>query len=58
MISGYFDTNIGLKTEAKSYLTISEEIGVEPNKILFLTDVERGTVVTVLFPLCILETCM
>ena len=36
--SGHFDTTIGLKTEAKSYIDIATEIGKPPSEILFLTD--------------------
>ena len=37
----YFDTNVGEKKAASSYRTISEQIGLPPRSILFLSDVER-----------------
>ncbi|CAJ0573216.1 unnamed protein product, partial [Mesorhabditis spiculigera] len=40
LLSGYFDTHVGLKGEATSYQKISEEIGTPAADILFLTDVE------------------
>jgi len=36
----YFDTSIGEKTSASSYCTISEQIGLPPDHILFLSDAE------------------
>lgn len=38
-ISDYFDTNIGHKGEAESYRRIAEAIALEPNQILFISDV-------------------
>lgn len=38
--SGYFDTRIGGKKEPKAYRNIVEELGVEAETILFLSDVE------------------
>ncbi len=38
--SGYFDTRIGGKKEACSYVNILDELGVEPETVLFLSDVE------------------
>lgn len=38
--SGYFDTRIGAKREASSYRNILDELGVEPQTVLFLSDVE------------------
>jgi enolase-phosphatase E1 len=39
LISGWFDLAIaGAKRESSSYKTIAEAIGVEPNRILFLSD--------------------
>ncbi|ORY32773.1 2,3-diketo-5-methylthio-1-phosphopentane phosphatase [Rhizoclosmatium globosum] len=35
---GHFDTTSGSKLEKKSYITIANEIGIEPSKILFLSD--------------------
>ena len=39
--SGYFDTRIGGKKEAGSYASILDELGVEPETVLFLSDVEE-----------------
>jgi len=41
-INGHFDTAVGPKTNAESYTAIAKEIGLEPNEILFLTDVVKG----------------
>ena len=38
-LSGYFDTETGLKKEAESYRKITQSIGVLPNQILFISDV-------------------
>ncbi|HLT14792.1 MAG TPA: acireductone synthase [Marinobacter sp.] len=38
--SGYFDTEVGGKKEAQSYRNILAELGVDPNTVLFLSDVE------------------
>uniref|UniRef100_A0A1I7X3G4 2,3-diketo-5-methylthio-1-phosphopentane phosphatase n=1 Tax=Heterorhabditis bacteriophora TaxID=37862 RepID=A0A1I7X3G4_HETBA len=40
IISGYFDTNIGLKGDSDSYLKICKAIKMNPTDVLFLTDVE------------------
>ncbi|EYB80771.1 hypothetical protein Y032_0400g754 [Ancylostoma ceylanicum] len=40
ILSGYFDTNVGLKGEPNSYTKICEQINVKPSDVLFLTDVE------------------
>ena len=37
----FFDTRVGEKKTASSYRTISEQIGLPPRSILFLSDVER-----------------
>lgn len=37
--SGYFDTRIGAKREAAAYRAILHELGVEPETVLFLSDV-------------------
>lgn len=37
---GYFDTTIGAKSDAASYQRIIEELMLEPDEILFLSDVE------------------
>ncbi|AKX46702.1 haloacid dehalogenase [Thiopseudomonas alkaliphila] len=39
LFSGYFDTTVGHKREVESYLAISQQIGVAPEQILFLSDV-------------------
>lgn len=39
LFSGYFDTRIGGKREAGSYRRITAEIGAEPSRVLFLSDV-------------------
>lgn len=38
-LSGYFDTQIGMKREPESYRKIAAEIGVSPAEILFVSDV-------------------
>lgn len=40
LFSGYFDTNVGAKTEADSYRNISNELKLPADEILFLSDVE------------------
>jgi enolase-phosphatase E1 len=37
----FFDTSVGEKQTASSYRTISEQIGLSPHHILFLSDAER-----------------
>ncbi|MGP6462767.1 MULTISPECIES: acireductone synthase [Pseudomonas] len=39
LFSGYFDTTSGPKREAQSYTNIQQAIGVEPQDILFLSDI-------------------
>ena len=39
LISGWFDTEIGGKREAGSYVRIAEQVGIEPSELLFLSDV-------------------
>ena len=41
LFSGYFDTNIGAKREASAYTAIASKIGLPPNEILFLSDIEQ-----------------
>ena len=36
----YFDTAVGAKREAKSYQNIVEVVGIKPENILFLSDIE------------------
>jgi enolase-phosphatase E1 len=38
LFSGYFDTAIGSKLQADSYQKISQQIGIKPQNILFLSD--------------------
>ena len=38
-IASYFDTNVGKKGEAESYRKIAAAIGLEPEQILFISDV-------------------
>lgn len=38
LIDGYFDTHIGAKRDCASYRRITEQIGVPPDQILFLSD--------------------
>ncbi|KJH48514.1 2,3-diketo-5-methylthio-1-phosphopentane phosphatase [Dictyocaulus viviparus] len=44
ILSGYFDTNVGLKSDYMSYRKICEEIDVNPSEVLFLTDVETEAI--------------
>jgi 2,3-diketo-5-methylthio-1-phosphopentane phosphatase len=37
-ISSYFDTNVGPKKDARSYVRIAEELRRTPQEILFLSD--------------------
>ena len=37
---GYFDTTTGPKQEASAYAAIAQKIGVSPERILFLSDIE------------------
>ena len=39
MFSGHYDTQIGHKRDSASYSRISEEIGTEPEQIIFLSDI-------------------
>lgn len=38
-ISHFFDTRVGHKRETTSYLTIADEISIEPAEILFISDI-------------------
>lgn len=38
--SGYFDTRVGAKRDPESYRAILDRIGMEPETVLFLSDVE------------------
>jgi enolase-phosphatase E1 len=39
LISGHFDTNVGAKQEKNSYMNIAKEIKVEPEAVLFFSDI-------------------
>jgi len=39
-ISFYFDTNVGKKRESESYVEIACQLGSNPNRILFFTDIK------------------
>jgi len=41
LFSGHFDTEMGAKVEAASYLRIAEAIGLPPGRLLFLSDNPR-----------------
>jgi enolase-phosphatase E1 len=41
LFSDYFDTQTGGKRETESYRRIAEEIGLEPDSILFLSDIKE-----------------
>ena len=41
LFSGYFDTHIGGKKEASSYRHIAEHIHMQPEEILFLSDIKE-----------------
>jgi enolase-phosphatase E1 len=41
LFSGYFDTHIGGKREAASYRRIAEQIQLQPEEILFLSDIKE-----------------
>ncbi|XP_002528256.2 probable bifunctional methylthioribulose-1-phosphate dehydratase/enolase-phosphatase E1 [Ricinus communis] len=44
-LSGFFDTTVGNKRETRSYIEISESVGVDrPSEILFVTDVVQEAV--------------
>ncbi|WP_166252471.1 acireductone synthase [Marinobacter salicampi] len=38
--SGYFDTRVGPKRDPESYRNIVDQLGVEPETVLFLSDIE------------------
>lgn len=56
LFDGNFDTNVGSKKESQSYDKIAEKIEVDPEKILFLTDVveEADAAREANFEVCIL----
>jgi enolase-phosphatase E1 len=39
--SGYFDTRVGVKRDPNAYQVILNELGVEPETVLFLSDIEQ-----------------
>lgn len=39
LLSGYFDTEVGAKREAESYRKIASQIGVDPARCVFATDI-------------------
>lgn len=41
LFSGYFDTRIGNKRESASYQNILQEINIDANEVLFLSDIEE-----------------
>lgn len=41
LFAGHYDTGVGSKVESDSYRRIAADIGVKPNRLLFLTDSER-----------------
>ena len=38
-IDGYFDTNVGAKGDRESYIRIAKAVGLQPNEMLFISDV-------------------
>ncbi len=38
-IDGYFDTNVGAKGDRESYVRIAKAVGLQPNEMLFISDV-------------------
>jgi enolase-phosphatase E1 len=41
LLNGYFDTAVGAKREPGSYRRIAKELRVDPQKVLFLSDVAQ-----------------
>lgn len=41
LFSGYFDTKVGSKRDPRSYETIAKTINIDPDKVLFLSDLEE-----------------
>lgn len=41
LFSGFFDTKMGGKMDSQSYSAIAKKVGLEPNQILFLSDIEE-----------------
>uniref|UniRef100_A0A914YTR6 Enolase-phosphatase E1 n=1 Tax=Panagrolaimus superbus TaxID=310955 RepID=A0A914YTR6_9BILA len=44
LLSGYFDTSVGPKIDATSYKKIADQLKLQPNDILFLTDVAKEAI--------------
>jgi enolase-phosphatase E1 len=40
-ISNYFDINVGSKKEPESYIEIARQLGSNPNRVLFFTDIKE-----------------
>lgn len=40
-ISNYFDTEVGMKRDPQSYVTISKKLNLNPSSILFLSDIPQ-----------------
>ncbi len=57
LFDGHFDTTIGAKREMASYRAISEQLALEPERILFLSDIvaELDAAASVGFQVCLLE---
>jgi enolase-phosphatase E1 len=41
LLTGFFDTRMGAKTEAASYRAIASELGLDPTVVLFVSDVTQ-----------------
>lgn len=41
LFSGYFDTHIGAKREAQSYMNIAAQLSLPPSSVLFLSDIHQ-----------------
>ena len=57
LFDGHFDTTIGAKREVASYRAIGEKIALEPEHILFLSDIvaELDAAASAGFQVCLLE---
>lgn len=49
LLSDHFDTHVGHKQQTESYTRIAELLEVEPQHVLFLTDVPAGALTSGLF---------
>ena len=56
-ISSYFDINVGSKRESESYIEIARQLGCNPNRVLFFTDVkeEADAALDANYSVCILD---